>query len=196
MKYVIYPAVEPDRLKRLNEADPHAQWINAASALEAEAAMPGTDAFLGKITPAMLARANRLAWVQSFTASLEHYIFPALVEHPLRAHERARALRRRDCRSGDGLRPLFRPQSAHIYSAAARAPLRAGGRRVGARQRAERARDGQCDGSGDDLSSPRLDGDRRYGRNRLRDRAACPGFWYDVYVAWIDFPIERGRPQA
>ncbi len=39
-------------------------------------------AVVGKITPAMLARADRLAWVQSFTASLEHYMFPELVSHP------------------------------------------------------------------------------------------------------------------
>jgi phosphoglycerate dehydrogenase-like enzyme len=82
MKHVIFPAVEPDRLKALTDAAPGALWVNAASALDAQAAMPGTDAFLGKITPAMLARADRLAWVQSFTASLEHYIFPELVEHP------------------------------------------------------------------------------------------------------------------
>jgi phosphoglycerate dehydrogenase-like enzyme len=82
MKLVIYPAVEPERLRALQAAAPGAEWVNAASAVEAESAMPGTDAFIGKLTPAMLARADRLAWVQSFTASLEHYMFPALVEHP------------------------------------------------------------------------------------------------------------------
>ena len=40
------------------------------------------DAFFGKITPAMLAAARRLRWVQAATASLEHYMFPELVEHP------------------------------------------------------------------------------------------------------------------
>ena len=82
MKFVIYPAVEAERLGALQAAAPAAEWVNAASAMEAEAAMPGTDAFVGKITPVMLARADRLKWVQSFTASLEHYMFPALVDHP------------------------------------------------------------------------------------------------------------------
>src|SRR5271156_6825457 len=82
MKGVIYPAVETERLEALQAAAPAEEWVNAADPLEAEAAMPGTDAFVGKITQAMLARADRLAWVQSFTASLEHYMFPALVEHP------------------------------------------------------------------------------------------------------------------
>jgi len=82
MKIVVYPAVEPDRLQAFQAAAPMAEWVNAVGTAEAEAAMPGADAFLGKITPAMLARADRLSWVQSFTASLEHYMFPELAAHP------------------------------------------------------------------------------------------------------------------
>jgi phosphoglycerate dehydrogenase-like enzyme len=82
MKFVIFPAVEPDRLAALQRAAPQAGWVNASTALEAEAAMPGADAFVGKITPSMLARADCLVWVQAVTASLEHYMFPALEEHP------------------------------------------------------------------------------------------------------------------
>jgi phosphoglycerate dehydrogenase-like enzyme len=82
MKIVIHPAVETDRLAALGHAVPGAEWVNAATAEQAIAAMPGAHAFLGKISPGMLARADQLRWVQSFTASLEHYIFPALVDHP------------------------------------------------------------------------------------------------------------------
>jgi phosphoglycerate dehydrogenase-like enzyme len=82
MKLVIYPALEPDRFHAVRTAAPNAEWINAAAAPIAEAAMPGAVAFLGKITPTMLARADRLVWVQAFTASLEHYMFPDLVSHP------------------------------------------------------------------------------------------------------------------
>src|SRR5262249_47555282 len=82
MKFVIHPAVEPDRLKALKAAARDAEWINADSAQDAEAAMPGADAVVGKITAGMLARADRLVWVQAFTASLEHYMFPALQAHP------------------------------------------------------------------------------------------------------------------
>ncbi|MGP0066903.1 MAG: D-2-hydroxyacid dehydrogenase [Isosphaeraceae bacterium] len=81
MKLVIHPAVEPDRFRALQAAAPAAEWVNAADSAEAEAAMPGADAFIGKITPAMLAKADRLRWVQSFTASLEHYMFPELEAH-------------------------------------------------------------------------------------------------------------------
>src|SRR5262249_38152418 len=44
--------------------------------------MPDGDAFFGKITPALLAAAPRLRWVQAPTVSLEHYVFPELVAHP------------------------------------------------------------------------------------------------------------------
>jgi phosphoglycerate dehydrogenase-like enzyme len=81
MKIVIYPAVEPERRAALAAAAPAAEWVNAADASAAAAAMPGADAFIGKISPEFLARADRLRWVQSFTASLEHYMFPALVAH-------------------------------------------------------------------------------------------------------------------
>lgn len=82
MKLVIHPAVEPERREALRGAAPGAEWVNAETSAEAEHAMPGADAFLGKITPDLLARADRLRWVQAFTASLEHYVFPELVAHP------------------------------------------------------------------------------------------------------------------
>src|SRR5919112_2693543 len=82
MKFLIHPPVEPDRLAALKAEAPDAEWVNAADATEALAAMPGAEAFLGKMTPDLLASADRLRWVQTFTASLEHYIFPELVAHP------------------------------------------------------------------------------------------------------------------
>jgi phosphoglycerate dehydrogenase-like enzyme len=82
MKLVIHPAVEGDRLIALQLAAPGADLVNAATPDEALSAMPGADGFLGKITPAMLEKADRLRWVQTFTASLEHYMFPGLIDHP------------------------------------------------------------------------------------------------------------------
>jgi phosphoglycerate dehydrogenase-like enzyme len=82
MKILIHPAVDPDRLSALKSEAPEVEWANAETASAAEAAISGADAFLGKITPSLLAKADRLRWVQAFTVSLEHYIFPELVEHP------------------------------------------------------------------------------------------------------------------
>ncbi len=82
MKILIHPAVEPTRFAALQRAAPGSAWVNAATEAEAFAGIGGADAFLGKITPALLAKADRLRWVQAFTVSLEHYLFPTLAEHP------------------------------------------------------------------------------------------------------------------
>lgn len=82
MKIVIHPAVDHERLTALRLAAPGVEWVNAVDVHAAVAAMPGTVAVLGKLTPEMLEKADRLRWVQAFTVSLEHYMFPALVSHP------------------------------------------------------------------------------------------------------------------
>ena len=82
MKLVLHPPVEDARLKRIVAEAGELTVINAADEREALANMPDADAFFGKITPPLLAAARRLRWVQSPTASLEHYIFPELVAHP------------------------------------------------------------------------------------------------------------------
>jgi phosphoglycerate dehydrogenase-like enzyme len=81
MKFVIFPPVDAVRLARIREAAGPMQVVNARDADEALAEIVDADAFFGKITPPLLARAQKLAWVQSPTASLEHYLFPELVEH-------------------------------------------------------------------------------------------------------------------
>ncbi len=82
MKLVIFPAVEEQRLERIREAAGSMQVVNAANESEAASAVVDAEAFFGKLTPALLSVAKRLRWVQTPTASLEHYMFPQLVEHP------------------------------------------------------------------------------------------------------------------
>src|SRR5687768_12727818 len=82
MKLVIHPPVEPTRLQKIREAAGSMRVVNAQDDAEALREMPDADAFFGKLRPPMLAAAQRLRWVQSPTASLEHFVFPALVEHP------------------------------------------------------------------------------------------------------------------
>src|SRR3954452_5122544 len=79
---VIHPPIEDDRLCALRAAAPGLNLVNAVDNAAALAAMPDADAFFGKLTPPLLAASRRLRWVQSPTASLEHYIFPELVAHP------------------------------------------------------------------------------------------------------------------
>ena len=82
MKIVIHPPVDPARLAKIRDAAGAAQVVNAADDAQALEETADADAFLGKITPAILGPARKLRWVQSFTASLEHYVFPDLVRHP------------------------------------------------------------------------------------------------------------------
>ena len=83
MHLVVWPPIDNARLARVRLAAGQASVIvNAHDVATARAAMPDADAFFGKLTPELLALATRLQWVQSPTASLEHYLFPALVEHP------------------------------------------------------------------------------------------------------------------
>jgi phosphoglycerate dehydrogenase-like enzyme len=83
MKLVIYPPIEPERLARIVDAAGPMQVVNAENEDAAGRAIVDAEAFFGKLTPALLAAAEKLRWVQSPTASLEHYMFPELVEHPL-----------------------------------------------------------------------------------------------------------------
>lgn len=83
MHLVIFPAIDEVRRQLVAEtAGAKARVTNAPDLASALAAMPTADAFFGKLTPQLLAAAPRLRWVQSPTASLEHFLFPALIEHP------------------------------------------------------------------------------------------------------------------
>ena len=82
MKLVIHPPVEPDRLTKIVAVAGDMLVVNAAGDQEANREISDADAFFGKLTPTLLAAARRLRWVQSPTASLEHYLFPELIAHP------------------------------------------------------------------------------------------------------------------
>lgn len=83
MKLLIHPPVEPERLARVVAAADPMAVVNAEDEEHALRHMPDADAFFGKITPRLLAVASsKLRWVQSPTASLEHYLFPELASHP------------------------------------------------------------------------------------------------------------------
>ena len=82
MKLVIHPPVDPARLEKIQSAAGRMIVVNAADEAQALAEIADADAFVGKMTPALLAAATQLRWVQSMTASLEHYVFPELIAHP------------------------------------------------------------------------------------------------------------------
>jgi len=82
MKLVLYPAVDEERLRRMVVAAGVMEVVNAGDEAEAGRQIAEADGFFGKITPRLLQAAGRLRWVQAPTASLEHYVFPELIEHP------------------------------------------------------------------------------------------------------------------
>lgn len=82
MKLLLWPPVDEGRLAAVRQAAGNATVVNATSADDALVTITDADGFFGKLTPALLAAARQLRWVQSPTASLEHYLFPALVSHP------------------------------------------------------------------------------------------------------------------
>lgn len=79
---VIYPAIDAARLARIRAVSDQLHVVNASTQDEALAVITDADAFFGKMTPTLLERSTRLRWIQSPTASLEHYLFPELVDHP------------------------------------------------------------------------------------------------------------------
>ena len=82
MKLVIHPPIDDHRLRAVQRAADAVHVVNAASTKTALEEIADADAFFGKMTPQLLAAAGQLRWVQSPTASLEHYLFPALIDHP------------------------------------------------------------------------------------------------------------------
>lgn len=82
MKLVIHPPVDGARLSKILDASGSMQVINATDAETATREIADADLFFGKLTPELLRKAKQLRWVQAPTASLEHYLFPELVDHP------------------------------------------------------------------------------------------------------------------
>jgi phosphoglycerate dehydrogenase-like enzyme len=82
MKLVCFPPVDEPRLALIREAARPMTVVNVPDEAAALAEIGDADALFGKITPPLLAQAEKLRWVQTATASLEHYMFDALVEHP------------------------------------------------------------------------------------------------------------------
>ena len=81
-KLLVYPAIDLERYSRIIDLDVDLNIVNADSLEEAQSHIVDADGFYGKITPELLSLAKELTWVQSPTASLEHYVFDQLIDHP------------------------------------------------------------------------------------------------------------------
>lgn len=81
-KLIISPEIDGERLRCLRKCTDSLEFINCRDIAQARESIRDADGFFGKLTPELLANARQLCWVQSPTASLEHYLFPELIEHP------------------------------------------------------------------------------------------------------------------
>lgn len=80
MKFLIYPAVGEDELQAIQSVSSEVDVLNVASEDQVLEIIGEVDAMYGRITPELLARAEKLRWIQTPMAGLEHYMFPALAE--------------------------------------------------------------------------------------------------------------------
>jgi phosphoglycerate dehydrogenase-like enzyme len=80
-KLVLSPAVDDRRLTLIREAARPMTVVNCETVADAVREIADAQAFFGKLLPEMLSAARDLKWVQTPTASLEHYLFPELIEH-------------------------------------------------------------------------------------------------------------------
>lgn len=78
---VLSPGFDDARRAALEDAAPIVELLDAADP-SFDVRFVDADGWIGKPTDAQLARCERLRWIQSPTASLEHFLTPALVAHP------------------------------------------------------------------------------------------------------------------
>ena len=79
MRILLFPAIKEPWLSRLREISADLEVLVAADETEAVEAIGEVEALFGRLTPAMLANAEKLQWVQAPSIGLEGYIFPELV---------------------------------------------------------------------------------------------------------------------
>lgn len=80
MKFLIYPAVGEKELQAIQSVSSEIDVENVENENHALEIIGEADAMYGRITPELLTRAQKLRWIQTPMAGLEHYMFPALAE--------------------------------------------------------------------------------------------------------------------
>ena len=76
VKMVFWPAFKPDWMARIRELGVEA--CEADSEAAAMDLIADADAYYGRMTPALLAAAKKLRWIQATSAGLDGYYFPEL----------------------------------------------------------------------------------------------------------------------
>jgi phosphoglycerate dehydrogenase-like enzyme len=83
MEIVIWPSLPDEWVTAIREAAGGAEVRTPRTEADALAAAPVADGWIGSLTPALLAAAPRLRWLQAPSISLERFVFPALIDSPV-----------------------------------------------------------------------------------------------------------------
>ncbi len=84
MKLLVYPPVSPERLEKIKQAAAPMTVVQAEDENRAIKEVADADGMFGYLTKPMLQAAKKLQWTQSPTASMEKYLYPELVESPVK----------------------------------------------------------------------------------------------------------------
>ena len=76
---VLLPATPPDQLAQLQAAAPELELVTYSGQADALAKAATADGFYGAPTPALLAGAPNLRWIQVGSAGVENILFPELI---------------------------------------------------------------------------------------------------------------------
>ena len=80
MKFLIYPAVGEEELQEIQSVSNVLEVLNFREEDKVIEVIGEVDAMYGVINPKLLERAEKLRWIQTPMAGLEHYMFSALIE--------------------------------------------------------------------------------------------------------------------
>lgn len=83
MNLLIYPALSADELAQVQAVSDGVEIVNVQSEAEALDAIGEAEAMYGNLTPALLAKAAKLKWLQTPIAGLENYMYPELADSPV-----------------------------------------------------------------------------------------------------------------
>lgn len=83
MNLLIYPPLSPTELAQVRAVSEGVEIVNAQSEAEANSAIGEAEAMYGNLTPALLAQAGKLKWLQTPMAGLENYMYAELADSPV-----------------------------------------------------------------------------------------------------------------
>jgi phosphoglycerate dehydrogenase-like enzyme len=80
MKVLVYYDFTPEQIEGFRAVSPGAEVLHATSEEEALRLVPEATALLGRFPPPVFAAARRLQWIQSFSAGMDNFLYPAVIE--------------------------------------------------------------------------------------------------------------------